>query len=368
MVAVSPPTDQLLPRGTRPSLRSVAKAAGVSAMTVSRVLRDHPKVSAKMRAKVLKIAQELGYRPDPHVAKLMHHLRLRRKPAFQASICAVTTVPSDAPFRGYSDQIILGAQRQAEARGYGFSTLSIAESRNPQGLQRVLESRGVEGLMLLPMAEPTALADLLDWSRFSVVGTTSSVLTPDVHCVVPHHFKNMQTLCRQLNARGYRRIGLVLPRGHVERVNHAYNAALAWHGLQQHGAFVPPLIFSGAEPTGLKEWFAEEKPDVIVTHTERLCQRFAAALGLRPGGEVGFALTNTTSESLWGGIDELPLEIGATAVDLLTSMVQRGEKGVPLVPAATLLLGRWVEGTSCPIRVTAPELVRAADRRMVYFE
>ena len=106
MVAVPPPTDLTEARGPRPSLRVVAKAAGVSAMTVSRVLRDHPKVSAKMRAQVLKIAQELGYRPDPNVAKLMHHLRLRRKPAFQASICAVTTVPADAPFRGYTQQIL----------------------------------------------------------------------------------------------------------------------------------------------------------------------------------------------------------------------------------------------------------------------
>jgi DNA-binding LacI/PurR family transcriptional regulator len=367
MIAVPPPTDLPLPREAPPSLRVVAKAAGVSAMTVSRVLRDHPKVSAKMRAKVLKVAQEIGYRPDPHVAKLMHHLRLRRKPAFQASICAITNNTMNAAGSGYSKFVLEGVKRQAEARGYGFSTISLVETNSPHGLERTLLSRGVEGVVLLPMADPTDLTSLLDWNAFSIVSTTSSVLAPEMHCAMPHHFKNMQMLCRQLEARGYRRIGLALARNHVDRVYQAYNAAVTWHSLLHHGTFVPPLIYQGPEPANLKEWFAAEKPDVIVTHIERLCYRFAEILRLRIGGEIGFASTNTQPDSACTGIDELPLQIGATAIDLLTGMVQRGEKGVPLVPASTLLLGQWVEGASCPSRVAAA-LPTIPERRMVYLE
>lgn len=368
MVAVPPPTDLPLVREAPPSLRAVAKAAGVSAMTVSRVLRDHPKVSAKMRAKVLKVAQAIGYRPDPHVAKLMHHLRTRRKPAFQASICAITNNTMNAAGSGYSKWVLEGARRQAEARGYAFNTVSIVETNAPQGLDRILVSRGVEGLVLLPMADPSDLTDLLDWSAFSVVSTTSSVLAPQMHSVMPHHFKNMQMLCRQLEARGYRRIGLVLHRNHVNRVYQAYNAAVTWHSLSHHGTFVPPLIYQGTEPVGLKEWFAAEKPDVIVTHIERLVHRFAEILGLKLGGEIGFASTNTQAGSVCAGIDELPLQVGATAIDLLTSMVQRGEKGVPLISASSLLLGQWVEGVSCPTRT--PNAVPAAmpGQRLVYLE
>jgi LacI family transcriptional regulator len=46
------------------SLTDVAKAAGVSTATASRVLTDsgHP-IAGKTRQKVLKAAEELGYRP-----------------------------------------------------------------------------------------------------------------------------------------------------------------------------------------------------------------------------------------------------------------------------------------------------------------
>lgn len=48
----------------RVSIFQVAQAAGVSHQTVSRVINDSPKVSANTRAKVLKVIDELGYRPS----------------------------------------------------------------------------------------------------------------------------------------------------------------------------------------------------------------------------------------------------------------------------------------------------------------
>ncbi|MDG4650413.1 LacI family DNA-binding transcriptional regulator [Roseibacterium sp. SDUM158017] len=44
-----------------PTLRDVAREAGVSAATVDRVLHDRPGVSARMRARVLGAARQLGY-------------------------------------------------------------------------------------------------------------------------------------------------------------------------------------------------------------------------------------------------------------------------------------------------------------------
>ena len=46
------------------SIKDVAAEAGVSVATVSRVLNDHPSVSADARARVLAAVQTLGYRPN----------------------------------------------------------------------------------------------------------------------------------------------------------------------------------------------------------------------------------------------------------------------------------------------------------------
>ncbi len=45
-------------------LEDVARLAGVSMKTVSNVVREHPNVSEKMRSKVQKAIDELGYRPN----------------------------------------------------------------------------------------------------------------------------------------------------------------------------------------------------------------------------------------------------------------------------------------------------------------
>ena len=51
-------------------IEDVASRAGVSVATVSRALRGLPHVSAATREKVLRAAEELDYRPNPHAARL----------------------------------------------------------------------------------------------------------------------------------------------------------------------------------------------------------------------------------------------------------------------------------------------------------
>ncbi|WP_371667802.1 LacI family DNA-binding transcriptional regulator [Streptomyces sp. NBC_00289] len=50
--------------GSRPVMDDVARLAGVSKQTVSRVLNDHPSVRAETRAAVLEAMSSLGYRPS----------------------------------------------------------------------------------------------------------------------------------------------------------------------------------------------------------------------------------------------------------------------------------------------------------------
>ena len=51
--------------GEKLTIRQIAKLAGVSRSTVSRVINDHPSVSQETRAQVLQVVAETGFRPDP---------------------------------------------------------------------------------------------------------------------------------------------------------------------------------------------------------------------------------------------------------------------------------------------------------------
>ena len=55
----------------RASLNDIALRLGISKMTVSRALRGGKHVEVELRERIVQTAEEMGYRPDPEIAKLM---------------------------------------------------------------------------------------------------------------------------------------------------------------------------------------------------------------------------------------------------------------------------------------------------------
>ena len=65
-------------------------------MTVSRVLRNFPRVATATRNRVLQAAKKLGYTPDPHMARLMARVRSYRRRRAEAVIALVRDdIPGD---------------------------------------------------------------------------------------------------------------------------------------------------------------------------------------------------------------------------------------------------------------------------------
>jgi DNA-binding LacI/PurR family transcriptional regulator len=342
------------------TLRTIAEAAGVSAMTVSLALRNHPRIPETTRLRIQGLASTLGYRPDPHVTKLMQHLRAGRKPGFQASLAGITTVP-EGKETSYVSALISAARKRAEELGYGFTVFRIGDPPTSQpALQRTLRSRGIEAVLLLPVATPRDFTPLLEWSNFAVVATTYGVLTPQFHRVVPHQFGNALQICHQLAALGYRRIGLVLPAEQDVRVHHGFSAAVSWQSSLGGTEQVKPLIHTGAFPERAEAlaWYKREKPDVILASGDKECRAVAEQLSLSVPGHVGFASATKAERSVFAGIDERPAEIGAAAVEQLASLLQRGQMGIPAVPKITMVDGEWMDGKSLQ-RVTAKRTTRS---------
>lgn len=324
----------------------IAARAGLSLTAVSFALRNSPRLPVETRERVRRVAEELGYRPDPEIAKLMHHLRARRAAAFQSTIGVITTIPTEERLP-YLEEIARNARETAETLGYKLLPLTLEDRVEARpDIERMLLSRGVEGVLLLPVRTPRSFVSLLDWSKFAVVATTYGVLAPEFHRVVPHQFSNMLTLCGELVRRGYRRIGIVEPAQHDRTVNHGFSAAVIWQSVLGGTERVMPLIHEGPRPAELKAWYARERPDVIITQGDADGRAIARELGLRIPGPVGFASANKSGASIFAGIEERPAHIGAAAVRLLTSLLQHGEKGIPAVPTVTMVKGEWVDGRS----------------------
>lgn len=65
------PGDPEPGRGRAPNIRDVARLAGVSYQTVSRVLNEHPSIRDTTRDRVLAVIAETGYRPNPAARALV---------------------------------------------------------------------------------------------------------------------------------------------------------------------------------------------------------------------------------------------------------------------------------------------------------
>lgn len=124
------------------SIKDVAAEAGVSVATVSRVLNDHPSVSADARTRVLAAVEALGYRPNAVARSLRtdqtHTLGL---------------VISDVMHPYFTE---LARSVEEEARALGYSVI-IGNADERPDLQdhhvRNLLDRRIDGLLVSP---PTA--------------------------------------------------------------------------------------------------------------------------------------------------------------------------------------------------------------------
>ena len=145
-----------------PTLRSLAAEAGISPMTVSLALRNHPRIPVATRERIRKLAKQRGYTPDPQIAALMQHLRTRRPARLQSVIAALTTMPGRRTNR-YSEVIARSARERAAELGFGFDQILLGPYLDRAGsLNRVLRARGIDGVVMLPMIEPIELDELLD--------------------------------------------------------------------------------------------------------------------------------------------------------------------------------------------------------------
>ena len=98
----------------RPTLLKVARAAGVSLTAASMALRNHPRIGAETRRRVQAMARKLGYKPDPHLSRLMLYLRTSKTVKYQETIGFLSDNAHLDEWRGYSQaDYYLGALDRA---------------------------------------------------------------------------------------------------------------------------------------------------------------------------------------------------------------------------------------------------------------
>src|SRR5438477_3628693 len=215
----------------RVTMRDVATKAGVSAMTVSRVINGSPRVSDEARRGVEAAIAELGYVPNRVASGL-----IRRKTG------AIGVIVPDVA-NPFFMLVVRGAEAVAWRAGYHVILCNTqADVERERGYIEDMLAFQVEGLLLAPVGERSKPnLRVLRKNEVPFVLIDRTVTGYDGDLVQGDSVSGARQLVSHLVDHGHRRIGMVTESADVSTARdrlEGYKQALAAAGIEFHPELV----------------------------------------------------------------------------------------------------------------------------------
>lgn len=305
-------------------LKDVAKEAGVSTATVSRVLSNPNLVKKETIDTVMKAVKKLNYRPN---------LTARSLRAQKSNKIGLIVSDIRNPFFA---AICRSVEDAAYEQGYSLLICNTDEDpRKEEMYLNLLYDQGVDGIIFSPTHQYSADNESV-FKRTPLVIIDRSVKNSTADMVLLDNGAAAYDLTDVLIKGGYTNIaGLFGDASQTGRErSKGFQKALKDAGLKTNVAlFIPPRIISGYETT-FALLSSSNPPDAIFTSNSMLTAGALKAIRERklpiPSkiGLVGF------DETTWGELAEPPItviaqptqEIGKTATELLFQKINDPER------------------------------------------
>ncbi|WP_129663907.1 LacI family DNA-binding transcriptional regulator [Phytoactinopolyspora endophytica] len=314
------------PSTRAPAITDVAKLAGVSVPTVSRVLTGSVPVSTARRERVLAAIEELGYRPNGAARALVKG---------HQSVIAV--LASDTTRYGYA-VTIQGIEEAARAAGF-IVMITVIESEEPAAVASAVNlalRNPVSGMIVLKFDPPGVAAVRALPKGVPVVAASGSRGTGVPHATLDD-IEGAVKATEYLLGLGHRTVHHVA----IPTSGRRAGRAAGWQrALAKAGAEIPEVMYAGWDPRRAYEHGRSlgDRPDV----TAVLCGNDELAIGLMRGlRDVGRRVPEDVSVV---GFDGHPLgELWAPALTTVEQdFAELGQRSFNLVAAL-------IEGRSSPM-------------------
>ncbi|NDV62802.1 LacI family transcriptional regulator [Puniceicoccales bacterium CK1056] len=345
----------------RISLQQIADKVGVSKMTVSLALREHPRIPRATQERVKKVAGELGYKPNPEVAQLMSAIRKDTSDDQGLPLAYVTTGENRSFWRNSPTELAYwdGASARAKTYGYYLEEHWMDEPRmTERRLSDILWNRGVKGIIVPPMVRTLTgkirhVKLAFNWQKFAAVTIGDMLTSPELNRVIHDHYASILTAMDKLIELGYRRIGLCLTEHMDLTVNQRWQAGYRVYRANHPIERIEPLIVRDLSASAIQEWIDNNQLDAIIGAELRM-PRFFQEMGLQMGKDLAYAdldldIDNPSHRHISGIVQNSGM-LGMAAVDLVVSSLNRNQLGAPEVPFVMQVEGTWKLGPSTPKR------------------
>jgi LacI family transcriptional regulator len=336
--------------GNKITIKQIAESTGVSRSTVSRALRNDPRISAAVRRKIQKKAAEYGYKPDPQVSELMRYLKKRRTETKRSAIAWINHRNEEDfwSINPWAELFLHACRESAEANGYHLDEIWLGpyERYIPEKrIVQILTARGIKAVLIPPFID-RRFPWTLPWEKFCAVSIGSFPFEPRMPFVDSDDYHNTLLCCRMLRALGKQRIGLILFAEHIGEDN-PITAAVLQEAFIRNTKPCPPLLLpdrTSSQASFLK-WFGNQRPDCIISDAPQTVQKMMDAEGLTE--RTGLVHLNAVAEAEkvnWSGIDKKQAALCAAAVEQLTARLQSNQYGLPENAVNILMKGSWIPG------------------------
>ncbi|NLG77066.1 MAG: LacI family transcriptional regulator [Xanthomonadaceae bacterium] len=356
-------------KGTAVTIHEVARRAGVSPMTVSRVMNGKNNVHEATRAAVLRVVRELNYTPNPAARSLAGAQGTR--------IALIYSNPSAS----YLSELLVGALDGAHRKGVQL-VLDRWGDLKPAGERAAARklAKGISGVMLPPpLCESKTISTEFVAAKIPVVAIAAGHFRGDVSCVRIDDFHAAKEMTEHLLRAGHTRIGFI--KGHPnqtasERRFAGFQAAMDEAGLAADHTLVEQGYFtyrSGLEAAEVL--LTRKRPPTAIFASNDDMAGAVVSVAHRKGFDVprdlsvvGFDDTPTAT-TVWPELTTIRQPIAAmaeVALDLLLRDMRRRKEGLaPLAIDHVVAHELVVRDSVAPPRVEqrSPTHSRIADDR-----
>ncbi|MDF7807323.1 LacI family DNA-binding transcriptional regulator [Pontiellaceae bacterium B12219] len=347
--------DKTDPSQHRVTIYDIAEAIGVSHTTVSKALRNNPRISEATRVRVQEKAAAMNYRPDPMLSALSSYRMANREDKTQAALAWINPFRAPDLLRQTKefDLYWQGAKETANRMGYQLEEFNTVDLSFPR-MNTIFKTRNIQGLLLATLCGPDYEDPAINWQAFpwqdyAIVRFGRQNSYPEAHYITSAQTTVGILAFRSMRERGYQRIGFV---GKYTR-QRIFNAGVSF--AQEE---LPPeqviqrLHLSDADPVDLQmsaldHWIKSNRPDAILTDRPNLTE-LLKTMGYRIPEDLGLATTSIHDTPINAGIDQNPIDIGRAAVRTLISLITERTMGIPSVRNEIMIEGKWVDGSMLP--------------------
>ncbi|MGK3122849.1 LacI family DNA-binding transcriptional regulator [Candidatus Pantoea formicae] len=266
------------------SIQKIARLAGVSVATVSRVLNNSDTVKDKNREKVLQAIKESNYQPN----LLARQLRTAR-----SSMILVMVSDISNPFCA---EVVKGIEEEAEKNGYRILLCNSGSDieRSRSSLQ-LLSGKMVDGIITMDafskLPELSHLIANTPWVQCAEYADAG-----EISCVGINDSDASQQVVRYLADKGRKRIAIInhdLSYKYAQLRQEGYLAQLERYQLDwQAISYASELSFSAGKQAMMALLEAKDRPDAVFAVSDTLAAGAMAAIqavGLRVPEDIAVA-------------------------------------------------------------------------------